>query len=215
MITKITSYIHAGHLFDIANRAAGEKNSDSDSPLIAMMFSVLALEAFINESGVLAQMVPTSERQQLIEGFSSVMKELEERKESLLIKYHMGLLVFTGSTWDEGALPFQDFKLLIAIRNSIVHMKADKWDVKVRHDKSDPERDIKQYPKFIGMLQRRGIIDMPAESTSWLKIVTQPKVAKWACATAVSITKGFFDAVPEGYYKKSLSGHVLTINKKG
>ena len=97
MITKITAYFHADDLFNLARRAAANSTSDRDAPIVSIMFSVLALEAFINESGALAKMVPTANRQKIIEGFSSVMGELEDRKESLLVKYHMALLGKRGS----------------------------------------------------------------------------------------------------------------------
>jgi hypothetical protein len=39
-------------------------------------------------------MVPTLERQKVVAAYLAVMSELEERKEALSIKFHMGLLVF-------------------------------------------------------------------------------------------------------------------------
>src|ERR1017187_4196239 len=117
-LAQITSYYHARHLFTIAKRAA-RSSIKEDFSIISIMFSVSALEAFINESVELARMVPTSERQKVVDGYLAVMSELEERKEALLIKFHMGLLVFSGSTWDEDTQPFQDFKLLVTTRNHI------------------------------------------------------------------------------------------------
>src|ERR1017187_10102608 len=129
MIIQISSFIHAGHLFGIAKKAAARSTKDRDFSIVSTMFSVSALEAFINESAELTKLVPTAQRQKIVEGYSAVMSELEERKEALLVKLHMGLLVFSGSTWDEGAQPFQDLKLLLAIRNQIVHIKTDRWEV--------------------------------------------------------------------------------------
>jgi hypothetical protein len=69
MITKVTSYFHAGHLFKIAKRAAASSIKDPDFSIISIMFSVSALEAFINESVELARLVPTSDRQKLVDGY--------------------------------------------------------------------------------------------------------------------------------------------------
>lgn len=209
MITKITAYLHANRLFSIAKRAAAGDSSENDASIVSIMFSVLALEAFINESGALANLVPTSKRQKIIEGFAQVMGELEERKESLLVKYHLALLVFSGSTWDEGSQPFQDFKLLIALRNAIAHTKADKWEAPVSESERDPERSLDQYPKIIRQLYQKKIIELPDKSTSWLEVLDQPKVAEWACSTAKLITEEFLNAVPDGEYKNSLSEHVF------
>lgn len=217
-ITQITNYYHSGHLYGVAKNYSIGNDLDDNEPLISIMFSVLALEAFINESGSLARIVPSSEQQKIVEGFSSVMSELEERKESLLVKYHMALLVFSGSTWDEGALPFQDFKLLVNIRNSIVHMKADKWKVKISPDSTTTTktRELKQYPKFVIALKQKGLIDIPDESSSWLSVITKPRVGKWACSTAEMITKEFFNKVPDGYFKEELEKYVFenVVNKE-
>ena len=209
MVIKITAYFHATHLFNIARRAAADSTSDQDAPIVSVMFSVLALEAFINESGALARMVPTANRQKIIEGFSAVMSELEERRESLLVKYHMALLVFSGSTWDEGSQPFQDFKLLVSLRNAIAHTKADKWETRVFESKPDPERSLEEYPKFVKQLHQRKLIELPAVSGSWLEILTQQKVADWACLTARLITEEFLRIAPDGCYKSSLAKHVF------
>lgn len=209
MVTKITAYLHANDLFNIARRAAASSSSDKDSPIVSIMFSVLALEAFINEAGALAKLVPTADRQKIIDGFSAVMGELEERKESLLVKFHMALLVFSGSTWDEGSQPFQDFKLLISLRNAIAHTKADKWEIKIYESNQDPNRPLDQYPKFIKQLCQKKIIEPPVASGSWLEVLAQPDVADWACQIAKSVTEEFLKIVPDGYYKNSLAKHVF------
>ena len=209
MVTKITTYVHANKLFSIAKQAAGNSKSDRDAAIISIMFSVLALEAFINESGALARMVPTKNRQKIIEGYSSVMGELEERKESLFVKYHMALLLFSGATWDEGSQPFQDFKLLVSLRNAIAHTKADKWETKVSELKPDPERALEQYPKLIKQLHNKKLIKLPSSSTSWLEVLSRPEVADWACLTAEVITKEFLKIIPDGYYKNELSEYVF------
>jgi hypothetical protein len=212
MIIRTMSYFHAGHLFRIAKRAAASSIKDPDFSIISIMFSVSALEAFINESVELARIVPTSERQKAVEGYVAVMSELEERKEALLIKFHMGLLVFSGSTWDEDTQPFQDFKLLVTTRNHIVHMKADRWESKLTPRGPEP-RSLSQYPKFIAALQQRKIVGTPA-SRSWLALVNDKWVARWACETAAKITDAFVEGVPDGYYKQSLREYVFRAKRR-
>lgn len=204
-VKKIINYYHSGHLFSVAKKAATSDDLEENDPLISIMFSVLALEAFINESGSIARMLPTRKQEKILEGFASVMSELEDRKESLLVKYHMALLVFSGATWDEGAQPFQDFKLLLNLRNSIVHMKTDKWELDVSFDSPEKERELKQYPKFVSTLIQKDLIDIPNKSTSWLDAIAQPKVGKWACGTAEKVTAEFIRVVPDGHFKESLS----------
>jgi hypothetical protein len=140
------------------------------------------------------------------------MSELEERKEALLIKFHMGLLVFSGSTWDEGTQPFQDFKLLVTVRNHIVHMKADRWESKLTPRGSEP-RSLDQYPKFIAAFQQRKIVGASA-SGSWLELINDKRVARWACETAAKIAEAFVESVPDGYYKQSLKEHVFRAKRR-
>jgi hypothetical protein len=210
-ITRCIRYFYAGHLFKIAKRAAASSIKDPDFSIISIMFSVSALEAFINESVELARIVPTAERQKAVQSYVAVMSELEERREALLIKFHMAMLVFSGSTWDEGAQPFQDFKLLVTVRNHIVHMKADRWDSKLTRRGPEP-RSLGQYPKFIAALQQRNVVGKPLSRT-WLALVNDKRVARWACETAATITRAFVDGVPEGYYKQSLSKHAFRTKR--
>src|SRR5918996_1535375 len=123
MGTQITQYFNAQHLFDIAKRASSRRFRDS--PTIAVVFSVTALEAFINESSALANMIPTNEQQDIVRAYATAMKELDDRRESLAVKYHIGLIIWSGSTWNEGLQPYQDFRLLLTLRNALLHMRSD------------------------------------------------------------------------------------------
>ena len=211
MVTKTTSYFHATYLFDIALLAAKSREGDVGAPTVAVVFCAMALEAFINECGRLASTIPTSERQKIVEAFESVLSELEERKEAIVVKYHLGLLVFAGAAWDEGAKPFQDFKLLLTLRNEIAHMKGDAWESEVGKQKPDPERRSDQYPKWVREFRSRKLIPEPTVSTSWLEQITTPKVALWACRTASTITSEFYSSVPEGSFKESLKDHLFLM----
>lgn len=214
MITKIVSYFHATFLFKIALRASIAKSGNQGQPVVCIVFCATALEAFINECGRLARTIPTDEKQNIVEAFASVMSELEDRREAIAIKYHLGLLVFKGATWEEGSQPFQDFKLLIGLRNELAHMKGDEWQTEVGKFRPDLERQQVQYPKFVRELHNRGVIPKPTKSTSWLSQISNPNVSVWACKTASTMTTEFFAAVPEGYFKKSLSKHLLVLPHK-
>lgn len=206
---KITHYFHATYLFEVALRAAKAKSGRTGQPIVAIVFCATALEAFINECGRLARAVPTASKQNIVDSFSSVMLELEDRRESIAVKYHLGLLVFKGATWDEGSQPFQDFKLLISLRNELAHMKGDMWETEIEQGRRDPERLPKQYPKFVRELHDRNVIPKPSRSTSWLEQVCNPAVAHWACRTASAMTREFYASVPDGYFKQSLADHLF------
>jgi hypothetical protein len=213
-IKKSVSYFHATYLFDIAVRASKARSGRHGQPAVCIVFCATALEAFINECGRLARVVPTSERQAVVDAFATVMKELEEGRESLAVKYHLGLLVFKGTTWDEGKQPFQDFKLLIALRNELTHMKGDEWTTPIEVGRRDPDRTANQYPKFVRALYDRGVIAKPTKSTSWLEQISTPDVSVWACRVATEMAAEFFASVPDGYFKDKLSEHLLVLPAK-
>jgi hypothetical protein len=160
VVTQITQYFSAQHLFDIAKRASLRKFRDS--PTIAVVFSVTALEAFINESVALAKMIPTTQQQDIVTAYATAMRELEDRRESLAVKYHIGLIIWSGSTWNDGLQPYQDFRLLVTLRNALLHVRADRWEVQVSPGLPAPKRGIDEYPKFIKNLQQRQLIALPS-----------------------------------------------------
>jgi hypothetical protein len=211
MPTVITNYLHATYLFGVALRAAKAKSGRTGQPVVAIVFCASALEAFINECGRLARIVPTASKQNVVDSFACVMHELEDRRETLAVKYHLGLLVFRGATWDEGSQPLQDFRLLIAVRNEIVHMKGDTWEAKFEPGRRHPERTRDQYPKFVRELHSRNLIPTPSKSTSSLEQLSNPTVAAWACRTAVAMTQEFYASVPDGYFKQSLAQHLFQL----
>jgi hypothetical protein len=211
MVIKVTSYFHAGHLYEIASKAARSKAKKSDNTIVAIMFCASALEAFINEPSGVARTIPSADKQRLVEGYASVMGELEDRKESLIAKYQMALLIFSGEVWNKGDTTFQDLRLLITIRNDIVHMKTDEWKTAVGSNKPDPERGIEQYPKYIKTLQEKRLIDPPSKSQSWLEAICDQRVSLWACRTAAKITTDFAAAAPSGRFKESLQNQAFQM----
>ena len=148
----------------------------------------------------------------LLNGYAAVMGELEDKKESLIVKYHMALLIFSGETWKEGDLAFQDFKLLVSLRNAVVHMKIDLWKVPLERGKREPERAIDQYPKFIKQLREKKLIDPPTKSTSWLDLLRDQRVAKWVCSSAAKVTYEFTNAIPPGRFKQMLQENLLLVD---
>jgi hypothetical protein len=154
-------------------------------------------------------MIPTSERQDIVTAYATAMKELEDRRESLAVKYHIGLIVWSGSTWSEGLQPYQDFRLLVKLRNSLLHMRPGSWGAQVCPELPAPERAIEEYPTFIRSLKHRKLIELPRKSQSWLEVVNTPAVGKWACSTSSNVTRLFVERAPDGYYKEKLEELIL------
>lgn len=209
MRTKVTSYLHATYLFEVAVRAAKPEFPDRAGPTIAIMFSAAALEAFINESTLVANFVPTASKQPFLENYSSVMLEAERKRISLEDKYLLAFKTLTNSNWNKGIQPFQDFKLLINLRNEIVHMKGDKWESQIKTGATHPKREPENYPAFISALQGKGIVRKPTKSSAWLELVDTTDVARWACGVAEGMSRHLVQVVPSGYFKEMLETNLL------
>ncbi len=101
-----------------APRAGGHKEA-----LVSVVFAAASLEAFLNESVYLAE--NTGGAQPIVSTFAQVMADAEESKAQIQAKFQLGNLVLTGKSYDKGAVPYQDFADLLAVRNSLMHGKSN------------------------------------------------------------------------------------------
>jgi hypothetical protein len=96
--------------------------------LVSIVFAAAALEAFLSETAYLAefaeQKAPTPG---VVSAFAQVMEDAEESKASIESKFHLAHLTLTGNAYDRGIAPYQDFSLLIAARNALVHFKSREY----------------------------------------------------------------------------------------
>jgi|ERR1700680_1577301 len=128
---------NTGALFSLAVGAA--KGIDAPSraggqgaALVSIVFAAASLEAFLSESAYLAefeqQTVPLPD---VVSVFARVMEEAEDSKASIESKFHLANLVLTGKAYEKGAPPYQEFSLLTAARNALVHFKSKEYFSKV------------------------------------------------------------------------------------
>lgn len=122
---------NAPMLFSIALDSAGRINDvpragGHNEALVSVVFAASSLEAFLNESAYLAERKshfpgepPT------VSAFAQVMDDAEESRAPIQSKFQLGNLVLTGKTYDKGRTPYQDFSDLIAVRNLLMHGKAN------------------------------------------------------------------------------------------
>jgi hypothetical protein len=99
-------------------RAGGHKES-----LVSVVFAAAALEAFLNEVAYLAGGKSSLRTPQpaVVSAFAQLMEDAEESRAPIQSKFQLSNLVLTGSTYDKGTAPFQDFADLIAVRNLLMH----------------------------------------------------------------------------------------------
>lgn len=148
--------------------------------LDAIVFSGAALEAFIDEVMSLAsQEFPgLKPGPDSIKSFASLVFEVEQFHGSIILKFLLANEVFTGRTYDKGAQPYQDFALLIELRNAIVHIKSRE---EVELDTSGFM--ISNPPRVIQGLSSRKItaeFDPPDLHAALISHVSTRAVARWA-----------------------------------
>src|SRR5436309_16000103 len=110
--------LNASILFGIARGAYQDSKA-----LVAIVFSVVALEAFINEMAEMASAaMPKAETEaQKIAAFAEILKYAEDARGSLEMKYNVAKWVCTGHFYEEDATPYQDFADVLAARNALIH----------------------------------------------------------------------------------------------
>ena len=136
-------FINAGPLFGRAQAAyeRARKTSSQDrelgqmDALDAIVFAAVALEAIVNEAVELAAQLPPpgTSNPPSVDSFATLLAEVERSHGSIQLKFMLAHQIFTGGTYDAGRAPFQDFVLLVALRDAIVHYRLqDSFSVDTR-----------------------------------------------------------------------------------
>ena len=187
-------------LLSIARNSLARAPSDTQESLVAIMFSCAALESFINES---YEPIRYLRREDTLPGlieYATMMQELVSSREQLKCKYHKALLHFSGTSQHKGAQPYQDFKILVDIRNSVLHNKPDTFTVKFNANEPPPQKQIGDHPKFIRQLKVNNVIERVDFHCNWIDLVITEKVAQWAFTTANKMIDTFISIVPPGKF---------------
>ena len=175
--------------------------------LESVMFSVAALEGFVNEATELATYpVPpgSGETPSAVVSFAAILKEADESKAQLGLKFQLARLALIGETYDTSQLPYQDFALLIRLRNSLTHYRNQETF------SLDQENILTvSPPKILDQLQAKNItavFDGEKEVkgrvlTTWINRITTVAVARWSCQTASAMVYSILDGLPDCYFR--------------
>jgi hypothetical protein len=170
-----------------------------DNIVIAIVFSVVGAEAFINEAVEMASQSARGESdQKRITAFAELGKQIEESRGSLELKYQVARWILTGEAFDTSAAPYQDFALLIDVRNALIHYKL----VDKIYTNTDGVMRM-EIPKFVKQLRSKNVLaDLPPDAqTSWLARITSPDMARWSCLSAAAMVRGIVEIVPQGVFR--------------
>lgn len=90
-----------------------------------------------------------------------------------------------GQQFDRGREPFQFFAKLIALRNEVIHIKANRADGK--HTGASVTMEL---------AQRELTVKFSVGQMSCFDQIQSPQVAAWACKSAIDIVFALLDKVP-------------------
>jgi hypothetical protein len=204
-------FVNAGPLFARAKEsyqrtkaAASDRDAGQMDALVAIVFSVVALEGFINEAAELAThpvALGTDPNPPSVKRFAALIDEAERSGAGVALKFTLAKLAFTGETYDRGAMPYQDFSLLIDIRNALVHFRSrETFEV-------DDQGVLTFKPApLLNRLRAKNIIAAcePGVAAPWLHTVATTAAARWACKTAATMVQSIITILPESPFKEQI-----------
>lgn len=191
---------YADILFDYARKAylgigddTPERDGDQLPTVPAIIFSVTALEAFINEVGAMSVREvdlysPNSE----VREFASEWKENGDGC-PLRSKFIRAKHILTPEDYNLKATPFRDFSELLSLRDALVHMTP-------REETSIEDGQIKIEPwKWVDKhLGAKGIlVDCDSTENNWVYRITTKAVARWACIATESMIESLIQGVQD------------------
>ena len=171
----------------------GESEPKQKSALTSILFSVAAMEAFINElAHDCQQKINNGNDSEELRNFTWALRNAEDSNATTKYKFELAHLISAGEPPLRDRNPFADFFILFGLRNDIMHVKRPSTIVMDDDSLSTP------IPRRVSTLIDRGLTrKMPdGYRTFWLVHLMTHRVAWWACNTAANICVHIASLVP-------------------
>lgn len=173
--------------------------------LASVIFAAMSAEAFPNELQQLSLDISDKAREpESVRALGQILSDAEDSRLQLKAKYQLIMLILSGAVLDKGAQPFQDFALLVDVRNLIVHWKPEEAVLRRNADGV-----LAWETKIMSQLEQRGAItksdlipsfvptDQPVEIRSdLLSEMSVQSMGIWACSAVAGIVNTVLDAIP-------------------
>jgi hypothetical protein len=203
----------------LAERAVERSAEFSPDALAAIVFSAFWVEAFVNEvihrvniDGKDLPNDPIGRLRQL-----AIAADLDGRDSRLDVKMQVIATSLTGSPFDTGRQPYQDFRLLMGLRNDLVHHKPETIkEAFIEHEGSTLNIPEALHSR-IKSLVSRGIISEPDPKMFWslVGILERPSVARWAFDAAQQMIRAVANCFPSPSYRQWLLDSQSALKEKG
>jgi len=191
----------ADELFQLTRKAYERSKDYPPEAIAAVVLSVISFEAFLNEMVELVSGPQCAKNEpEEVKAFGAILEDLEQQKAQIDVKVQVAYYVFRRRRLDKGRPPYQDFDLLIKIRNALVHKKPEKWSLPAEEEAFEPHKLVKR------LADRKVIPLPPPDAPPELFIpICCPEVAKWAYNVVVEMVRLLIDVVPPSRLKEFLS----------
>jgi hypothetical protein len=171
--------------------------------LVAILFSALAAEAFINDLAVAADMAAAFGREHGIESpvldlladLASALVEIETDRGSVPLKYQMASKILVGHTFSRGASPFQEFRELFSLRDILAHPRP--------RDRVEQGGYVVPSATLVRNFQQKKLTRTPPPKpgggpggTPWLLQIETDRMADWAYKAACKIIEALGAVLP-------------------
>jgi hypothetical protein len=124
------------------------------------------------------------------------------------MKFRLARVLLDNKPYAQGARPYQDFALLIDLRDALTHAKGiELYEV-------GPDGSLaptKRPPKVFDQLRSENILAEVLDPTSqnWFNIMAMPAVARWGLTSASTMIRSLIDAMPDGEFANMVALDVL------
>lgn len=201
MADRIGLAITSPTLFQVARDAASARRTDLGRGLTAVVFAAASLEALINEVTELVDIeVQHGNNDELLQAFVEAMLEVERSRGSTHLKFIIASTILSRRPYRRGSQPFQDFSLLMSVRDAIMHLRP----TTLMHDEAGAVRI--GAGKAFDQLRARGLVNSPQPNsvTTLLAETSRPLVSRWAVNAAADMAQSFLSLFPEPFQSEVL-----------
>lgn len=185
--------------------APSDHAPDQDDAVAAIVFSAVALEAFINQAaGLASQYGPLDllpPEPPVVARFAQLLQLAERwRVSSTPSKFELASIVFE-QPYDKGTQPYQDLALLFGLRDGLVHQKAR--DAEKMYVTLEGRLVVERPHRHINALRAKRILTEDEDLPWWARIRTRA-VARWACNVPPAVYCSFVEMLPQSRFKRDL-----------
>jgi hypothetical protein len=160
--------------------------------LVSIVFSALALEAFINEFLSLAKDAKQAgSTEAFLDELIDSIDESDSNKKSTREKFILASEAL-GNGFNKGENPYQDFADLFRLRDCLVHLKPED---RIETDYNSEIRYLER--KLTERLRSKGIFQQSTQLESITLLVSTAKAAFWACMTTSNMVNAILDKIPQ------------------